>query len=117
MKGENPDGYYKPLFIATTLGMRSGKPHFQVGQDLPHLHMGMQCWLSCPPLQQLPSFVPVSCTEVSSTHGKHLSQTIKPKHELLPCCWRSREVKTSHEYAGNRKQTHKNPQQERTSQP
>lgn len=117
MKGENPNGYSKPLFSATALGMRSEKLHSRVGQDLPYLHAHMQCWQSCPPLQQLPDFVLVSCTEVSFTHGKHLSQTVKPKHKLLPCCWRSGEVKTSHEYAGNRKQTHKNPQQERTSQP
>lgn len=37
MKGENPDGYYKPLSFATALGMRSGKLHFWVGQDLPNL--------------------------------------------------------------------------------
>lgn len=105
MKGENPDGYYKPLSFATALGMRSGKLHFWVGQDLPN------CWQSCPPLQHLPNFVPVSCMEVS------VSETVKPKHKLLPCYWRSGEVKTLHEYAGNRKQTCKNPQQERTSQP
>lgn len=83
MKGDSPDGYYKPLFIATVWKMRSGKSHFQAGQDLPYLHVYMQCWQSCPPLQQLPSFVLVSCTEVSFTHGKHLSQTVKPKHDCL----------------------------------
>lgn len=105
MKEENPDSYYKPLLIAITWGTRSGKPHFRVEQDVSHSHTHTERWQSCPPSLQHPDLVLVSCTGVSFTHCKHLSQTVKPKYEL-PCCWRSREVKTSHEYAGNRKQTH-----------
>lgn len=102
MKAKNTDGYYKPLLIAIALGKRSGSlTHTCTCSACTHVHLSC----STPILSCCSAWRWASLTA-------NISYRLSLKHELPYCC-RSREVKTSCE----NKHTHKNPQQERTSQP